>query len=220
MSLKKIDRQLIEPRIVLPLTAFFYLVGLIGHWYKPALPMMLTLTPWVILVFGMWAFAAALISGGKPLILWAVITYAVIFSLEALGVATGDVFGDYYYGPTLGLMVFKVPLVIGFNWTIIILALSEMTSRLHSNPFVSAWAAALGALWFDIILEPVAMALGYWQWLGETVPLQNYLAWFLIALVFSFIYQKMKIKTNFIVPTGYIGIQWLFFLGLFVGIKV
>ena len=216
MELKKIGRGLLSPRIILPVTAFFYLVGLIGHSYSPTFSMMLKLTPWVIFIFGAWVFAAAVFSSDKKLILWAVITYSITFFLEVLGVATGAVFGEYHYGPTLGLMVFRVPVVIGFNWTIIILALSETIRRLKGNIYLSSLLAASGAVVFDILLEPVAMALDYWQWKEGTVPLQNYGAWFLIAFAFSFLYRKMKIKTNTLLPIGYIGIQWLFFVGLVV----
>jgi putative membrane protein len=220
MNQKKIEKILTAPRIVLPITALFYLVGLTGHLYKPTLPLMLTLTPWVILIFGAWAFSVALTASEKKLILWAGITYFVTFVLEAAGVATGSVFGHYHYGSTLGLMAFQVPLVIGFNWTIIILSLSEMSGRLKINVFFSAFLTALGAVLFDVVLEPVAMALDYWQWRGDAVPLQNYLAWFVIAFAFSFLYRKMEIRTNTVVPAGYIGIQWLFFLGLLIGLKV
>jgi putative membrane protein len=91
---------------------------------------------------------------------------------------------------------------------------------LKINVFFSAFLTALGAVLFDVVLEPVAMALDYWQWRGDAVPLQNYLAWFVIAFAFSFLYRKMRIRTNTVVPAGYIGIQWLFFLGLLIGLKV
>jgi bisanhydrobacterioruberin hydratase len=36
---------------------------------------------------------------------------------------------------------------------------------------------------FDAVMEPVAIALGYWTWTGGAIPLRNYAAWFLISAV-------------------------------------
>jgi uncharacterized membrane protein len=51
----------------------------------------------------------------------------------------------------------------------------------------SAEAAVVGviAMLYDAVLEPFATRVkGYWQWVGTgAVPLQNYVAWFLIASV-------------------------------------
>jgi hypothetical protein len=41
--------------------------------------------------------------------------------------------------------------------------------------------AAFGLL-FDIIMEPVAIALDFWRWPMDIVPLQNYIAWFVLGI--------------------------------------
>jgi putative membrane protein len=35
----------------------------------------------------------------------------------------------------------------------------------------------------DYFVEPVAMALGFWHWENDVIPLQNYMMWFITSLV-------------------------------------
>ena len=42
---------------------------------------------------------------------------------EAIGVNTGLLFGTYEYGANLGFKIFGVPLIIGVNWTVLIIQL-------------------------------------------------------------------------------------------------
>ncbi|MBK7868300.1 MAG: carotenoid biosynthesis protein [Ignavibacteriales bacterium] len=51
----------------------------------------------------------------RKVIIWAVSTFVVTFTLEAVGVATGVIFGKYTYGPTLGPGLFNVPILLGIN---------------------------------------------------------------------------------------------------------
>jgi putative membrane protein len=85
-----------------------------------------------------------------------------------------------------------VPLAIGFAWLGMIVssaALSQrlLSSRLAGNPHGMALAIALLMVIFDFFMEPAAMRLGYWSWRDGVVPLQNYLAWFVLGYVFSYI---------------------------------
>jgi len=49
----------------------------------------------------------------------------------------------------------------------------------------------------DLSLEIVAVSLNFWQWHTETIPLSNYITWFLIALVIQFVYRKIHfVKDN------------------------
>jgi putative membrane protein len=38
---------------------------------------------------------------------------------------------------------------------------------------------------YDMILEPLAPQLKMWNWENGKAPFQNYLAWFVIALIFA-----------------------------------
>jgi putative membrane protein len=71
--------------------------------------------------------------------------------------------------------------------------------------------AASLALCFDIILEPVAVKFGYWSW-GHNIPLQNYLAWFVISLAATYIFAKMRIDYNSDLPRTNYYLQSAFFV--------
>ena len=165
--------------------------------------------------------------GGRPVALWAAGTYAVTFALEAAGVATGAVFGPYGYGATLGPKVLDVPVVIGFNWTLVVLGgvslagmvgigrgVAGRTEEQGPCPVCLALAAGAACVILDIPLEPVAKRYDYWEFYTPAVPLQNYIAWFLIAALsaFTFASQRCRIRTR--LPAAYFLIQLAFFVGL------
>ena len=216
--MKKNIRQLLtSPGFVLCIYIIFFLVGVAGHVYTPTFPLMMTLTPFVLLVFGLGSMAfpvAEIKKRGqlKIFLIWGVLTYGLTFALEAIGSATGLIFGAYWYEETLGFSFLGVPLVIGFNWTLIVLALSAFLSEKIPNIFLSALATGIGAMVFDYIMEPIAIAFNYWEWEGGDIPIQNYIAWFIIATVFSIFYRLCKIELRSRFLLAYVGIQACFFL--------
>ena len=42
--------------------------------------------------------------------------YFIGFLIEALGVNTGKIFGEYVYGKSLGFKISETPVIIGINW--------------------------------------------------------------------------------------------------------
>ena len=92
-----------------------------------------------------------------------------------MGVHTGFPFGSYSYGPVLGFQLFEVPLMIGVNWLLLV----YMTGNLFRESIANDWlAAALSAsvmVLLDIAIEPVAVALDFWTWEGDIIPLSNFI---------------------------------------------
>ncbi|MGD9939847.1 MAG: carotenoid biosynthesis protein [Clostridia bacterium] len=170
-----------------------YIVGTVAHLYQPTLGLMTAMTPWFLLVCGLAVIWPSIRTGGKRFLIWGVTVYVLTFFLEALGVATGLVFGEYRYGPTLGLAAFGVPLVIAFNWAVVVYGAVRMARRRKRSDFMVAVMTGAIATMFDWIMEPVAIRLDYWNWAGGHIPLQNYLAWFVIATVSSFAYLKLMV---------------------------
>jgi putative membrane protein len=199
-------------RLTLFLLVPFYLIGVVLHLVNATFPLMLVLTPFSILgtsILGFWFEAKA---KNVPLLVWALGTFLVTLPLEIVGVATSLIFGAYTYGPTLGLSVLGVPLLIGINWTIIILGLVEIVGdHVQSKPLVALVTATLTVV-FDYVMEPVAIAFDYWTWTGGDIPLQNYIAWFCIAFLFAYLYQHYRLKTTNRVPTLIVIVQFVFFL--------
>lgn len=151
----------------------------------------------------------------RRFILFLVLCYLIGFGAEVYGVQTGRLFGSYSYSSVLGPQVWATPLMIGVNW--IIMAYTSGVLVNHIAPrrplLLKALAATLLMVGLDVLIEPVAIELNFWQW-GESgvPPLQNYLGWALVAfpiqLLFGFLCGAVKNK----VAVALFCFQLLFFL--------
>ncbi|MEZ4690766.1 MAG: carotenoid biosynthesis protein [Ignavibacteria bacterium] len=98
----------------------FFLVGIAGHFTDTYYDLMLTLTPYILLLMGIFVLLFSGVLRSVNFIKWFVVTYIVTVILEITGVKTGIIFGDYTYGDVLGFKLFGVPMIIGFNWLFVI----------------------------------------------------------------------------------------------------
>jgi uncharacterized membrane protein len=119
---------------------------------------------------------------------WACSLLVVSFFVEWLGVVSGFPFGAYRYTPVLQPQISGVPVAIGFAWLNILLGSANI---LRSFParlpvWLQILSTALLMTLFDMIMEPAAVKLNYWQWQDGIIPLQNYLAWFFLGSFFAF----------------------------------
>lgn len=146
------------------------------------------------------------------LIWWVAITYWGTFFIEVAGVATGRIFGVYHYGATMWVQWLDVPLIIALNWTLLILATNDFAARVLSSPWLAALLASGLIALYDICIEPVAVALDYWQWEGGIIPVQNYVAWSLVALFFSLPLQLLEIRFRHPLLLIYAVAQLVFFV--------
>ena len=108
---------------------------------------------------------------------------------EILGVNYGLIFGDYVYLDNLGFKVLGVPILIGVNWIILTFITGSMSSYIIKNKYIAAPTGAILMILLDLIIEPVAPLLGFWIFDSPTVPLQNYIGWFVIGLTTQYIYH-------------------------------
>jgi bisanhydrobacterioruberin hydratase len=145
---------------------------------------------------------------------WLLIAYSISFSAEALGVKTGLIFGAYRYSDVLGYKFLNVPVVIGLNWCVLVLAGYSFLSRFIKSKMAIVIFNALLLSIFDFFMEPVAIGLNYWQWEQVAVPLQNYLAWFLISLLLTFMLILAKLRYRALFAESYLFIQMGFFMAL------
>ncbi|MBL0145267.1 MAG: carotenoid biosynthesis protein [Chitinophagaceae bacterium] len=149
--------------------------------------------------------------------------------VEVIGVNTALLFGEYVYGNVLGVKLNNVPLIIGINWIIIIYCcgVSMQTVMLkvinsialqsgHPPRAVKALSVIIDgatlAVFFDWIMEPVAIKLGYWQWNADEIPVYNYICWFIISalLLTIFHFGNFNKKNKFAIHL--LLIQLMFFL--------
>jgi len=195
-----------------------FTVGFVGHSLQATLPWMLQLTPWFLAVFGMLAILPVLLERNTAFYIWAAAVLVLTFLLEAAGTATGRIFGPYTYGSTLGPRLLGVPVVIAFNWLLVIVGALSLARLITLRRVPAAILGAALAAGFDFLLEPTAMRLEYWSWTGVVspagIPVQNYVAWFLIALAAGLPFTLLRVPAKSRVPTAYFLIQAGFFAAL------
>jgi putative membrane protein len=138
------------------------------------------------------------------------------FLVEVAGVSTQIVFGSYGYGESLGIKLFDTPLLIGINWLILTYAGSTFASLLGIRGFAAVPAGAALMVIYDLLLEQTAPLLDMWHWQGEKVPLQNYLAWFVLSFLFQWLFRICGVDTRNAVVPVLITAQVLFFFSLLV----
>lgn len=154
----------------------------------------------------------------KNLGLFLVICFLTGFTVELLGVQTGFIFGDYHYGEVLGWKIWETPLLIGCNWALLVYASAATVNQWFKHwPIITKMI--LGALLMtllDVLIEPVAMHWNFWNWAENQVPLQNYIAWFLVALPLQGSFYTLLTDTTNKVAIVLFILQFLFFgcLGL------
>lgn len=157
------------------------------------LPERLSFNPYLILA-GTLVMRLPLVAGLAPLIdrrstvaLLALTAYT--YGIEFVGVRTGLPYGEFEYlidlGPMLadavplGLPVFFFPLVV--NAYLLVLLLGP------ERPIARVGLTAATVITLDLILDPAAVALGFWVYTDGGVyygvPAQNYLGWVLSAIV-------------------------------------
>jgi bisanhydrobacterioruberin hydratase len=191
-----------------------FTVGAVGHLTPALRPAMISMTPALLLGMGLLVLFSPVKENGKPIVYWIIGLYIVTFTLEAIGVATGMIFGDYSYGASLGFRIFDVPLIIGFNWVVVILGSLATASLITRPPTSRVILTAVIAVLFDIVLEPVAMQLDYWQWEGSTIPFRNYAVWFVISLSAAGVFIAAGLRTTDRTIIHYLIAQLSFFVVL------
>ena len=141
-----------------------------------------------------------------------IVIYLIGVLAEVLGVRYNIIFGNYYYGNSLGPQVLEVPLIIGFNWLTLSFATYGVSSYLLKNKTVITVFASILMVLTDYIIEPMAGALDFWYWVGGNIPIQNYVGWFFVSLIIHTILVKMNFKFNIKLCLALLLSQILFFV--------
>jgi uncharacterized membrane protein len=121
---------------------------------------------------------------------WAFIILLGAYLIETAGTLTSIPFGDYRYtdkfGPTLwpGSTLLTVPITIPLAWHVIVTNALFIVRAIapHLSRLTEALAAGAICTAYDVILEPFATKVkGYWIWNGGSVPILNYVSWFVLS---------------------------------------
>ena len=211
----------------------FFIVGLIGFALPVTQPLFRLLTPYTLLLsfllILMYELTANRKRGVGYFLLFIGVVYILSFFVEVIGVNTGVLFGHYRYGNTLGVKIAHTPLLIGVNWVLLALGAAAVSNRLSSSLGFSETryigtifriiTGAFLMLTVDFVLERVAPWMDMWSWQTVRVPGRNYLAWFLLSLIFQSYYVLVKIQQRTRIAATLFILEFFFLLLLFFYIR-
>jgi putative membrane protein len=130
---------------------------------------------------------------------------------EILGVNYGFIFGEYVYLDNLGVKTLGVPVLIGVNWIILTFITGSFSCSISKNKYLSVLIGAILMVLLDLLMEPVAPLLGFWIFDLPTVPLQNYVGWFIIGILTHIIFQFKISKKEYTYSTHLLIVNAIFF---------
>ncbi|QNF35775.1 carotenoid biosynthesis protein [Adhaeribacter swui] len=152
----------------------------------------------------------------RPFGLFALVVFLVGFFAEVIGIHTALLFGHYSYGASLGWQLFRVPVIIGLNWLMLVYTSGHLVNYLPQLPWwLRSILAAFLMVALDYFIEPVAVALDFWSWQSGEIPVSNFTGWFGVALLLQGYFQKSDfLKNNTLAPFVFL-LQFLFFTALY-----
>ena len=193
------------------LIVLFHIVGLIGFLVPFLRPLFLQIVPFHLLLM---LFLLLINHHGRvsKLFLFAAIIMLSGFAAEWIGVHKHWLFGNYVYGKTLGFKLRDIPLMIGVNWFLLIYSAGVFIKKV---PVKEAWLKiTIGAVLLvllDLLIEPVAIRFDYWHWLSGSVPIKNYIGWFIVSLPLLAVFQLFNFRFQNKVAPVLLLVQFLFF---------
>lgn len=215
-------------QIATAIAVFFHAIGLTGLLFFDK-SFFLQSTPFnLILMFALLLWTQ--LEKNIYFFIFFITCFCVGVAVEIIGINTGLLFGNYSYGNVLGFTFQKVPLLIGINWFIIIYcsgisihtllmkAINRISADTGKNPMaLKALSVIIDgatlAVFFDWLMEPVAVKLGYWTWNGdESIPFYNYLCWFLVSILLLIVFHFAKFDKQNKFAVNLLLIQFMFFL--------
>ncbi len=113
-----------------------------------------------------------------------VVCFATGMIVEWIGVHTGVLFGEYYYGVNFGPKLDGIPWLIGVNWAVLTLITHSIARKITSSPLLLAGIGAGLMVLLDFFLEQVCDFAGFWHFSGGAGWF-NYLCWFVIAYAYT-----------------------------------
>lgn len=152
---------------------------------------------------------------------WTVVMVATTAGLgliaEIFGTATGYPFGEYFYAAgRLGPSIADVPVVVPLAWTAgfypIWCAVDYVLRAARTPPERAGvhrvLVVAIGMVGWDLYLDPQMVTDGQWVWTSgavglpgvQSIPLTNYLGWFVVASIMALIVETFSRRTGDPVP--------------------
>lgn len=221
-------RQFSRYEIATAIAILFHTVGLAGIFFFRETSFVYTTPLHLLLMACLLFYTQQKIS--LSFITFFVTCFMTGIIVEIIGTSTGYLFGNYQYGTVLGPGFKNVPWIIGVNWFIIIYCcgvavhtllskISEKTGELTGQPLKKLKVLSIVvdgatlAVFLDWLIEPVAVKLGYWTWLGDgEIPMLNYISWFVISMFLLAVFHLLPIQKQNKFALHLLFIQAMFFL--------
>ncbi|RYF87850.1 MAG: carotenoid biosynthesis protein [Chitinophagaceae bacterium] len=206
----------------------FHTIGLIGFLFIPSSTFTATTPLNLVLMCALLFYTQP--QKNKAFYIFFAVCFVVGIAVEIIGTSTGLLFGNYSYGTVLGPGIMNVPFIIGVNWFIIMYCcgvtvhyllqyLSRSLAAKTGKPSRTIKAlsvvvdGATLAVFFDWLMEPVAVRLGYWTWMGNgDIPVLNYICWFVISVLLLLVFQQLRFNRQNKFAVNLLLIQAMFFL--------
>ena len=174
----------------------FYAVGITGLMVPSSFAFFVVLIPWTLLLNVILLSLFHKDGYGLRSITVFLLICISSFVIEVAGVKTGQVFGNYAYGNSLGIKLLNTPLIIGLNWLLLTYTTSSVLETLRMPLTVKIAASSFLMVIYDFVLEKVAPRLDMWSWINDSAPLRNYIMWFLMAAMYHALIKVSGVKTN------------------------
>jgi len=206
-----LKKELSANKKAVSIILIFHAIGLIGLALPFAKPLFLYIVPFHLLLM-----LAVIVLNHKPMdARFLVFLFAIFplgFAVEWTGIHTHRLFGDYIYGETLGFKLSGVPLIIGFNWFMLIYSAGVLMQRSRLKSFfLKALTGALLLTLLDVLIEPVAVRFDYWHWANSTIPFKNYASWFVLSFLMLLLFEAFRFKNQSMVAIVFLLTQFAFF---------
>jgi isopentenyl-diphosphate delta-isomerase len=159
-----------------------------------------------VVLFAVPAFWAAVRwLGRRDAVLLFVVLGALAIGIETLAIATGFPYGHFGYSDLLGYRLFGyTPWTVALAWTPLVVAAYAVARRTMGSAFVRVIVIALLLTSFDLVIDPGAVKLGFWQYLdGGTfygVPNSNFVGWVFSGVIAGIVVEVFAVSRNPLLP--------------------
>lgn len=117
-----------------------------------------------------------------------------VFALlvEYIGLISGLPYGEFVYTGEMGYKIAGIlPWTVGVAWTPLMVGSVALVYQATEKKVLSIIMPVIVLVVFDLLLDPAAVRLGLWSYVGGgsyyNVPIQNFLGWALTGFVGSLI---------------------------------
>lgn len=140
--------------------------------------------------------------------------FALVF--EGAAIVTGIPYGFFRYNNSFGSLILGIlPWTVAFAWPPLAL-MSFGTAHLMTQKWPRVLLSTMLLVWFDLLLDPAAVALGFWTWRTQGpffgVPWTNFGGWAISGFIGSTIVWLFLPKIKSAVRAY--RLSWLFWINV------